>query len=186
MTRWESLMAIILQINPFGSDASLMRPVKTHVRHLRIWSHGHSLFWRQKQKYNVILHVHISPVSPKSARVYFFISQYPQTVSTRTSLDAVTVLKVVFMSKSRPLSMLSSQDCFVLITPTAVQMLQKTLLFYLNNDDEKNGQVAYTYNLISPIFEYVVYIDIWGKQTINARGIILSVINRGRKEACEV
>lgn len=41
MASWESLMAIILQINPFCSDASLMRhkemrTVKTRVCHLRI------------------------------------------------------------------------------------------------------------------------------------------------------
>lgn len=64
--------------------------------------------------------MHISAVSPKSAHVYFFISQYPQTMSTRTSLDAVAVLKVVFMCKSPPVSMLSFQDYLVLITPTAV------------------------------------------------------------------
>lgn len=27
----------------------------------------------------------------------------------------------------------------------------------------KNVQAAYSYNFISPTFEYVVYIDIWGK-----------------------
>lgn len=94
-----------------------MRPMKTHMRHLRIWSHGHSFFWQQKQKYNAILHVHTRAVSPKSVRVYFFISWYPRAMSTRTSLDAVTVLKVVFMCKSPPVSTLSSQNCLVLITP---------------------------------------------------------------------
>lgn len=39
--------------------------------------------------------MHISAVSPKSAHVYFFISQYPQTMSTRISLDTVALLKVV-------------------------------------------------------------------------------------------
>lgn len=64
--------------------------------------------------------MHTSAVSPKSVRVYLFISRYPWTMSTRTSLDAVTVLKMIFMCKSPPVSMLSSQDCLVLITPTAV------------------------------------------------------------------
>lgn len=27
----------------------------------------------------------------------------------------------------------------------------------------KNVQAAYSYNFISPTFEYVVYMDIWGK-----------------------